>query len=232
MNRPSVWCGDWIHKEIWSDNTVSEGTMTLDREISNLEGVHLISGIAYNMLHQESTITGTLKNDGQTLSGKWKNMETGKTGTFEWHHIPPASFRGHFTIQGNIQKYSWRGNKFTSGFEYIISKEIAISKEISDDTEILNMRTIFLSRETMSKIKNDKTSKPVNNKLTIIKALKIEQPVHILYTVENDVIGKWHKILTRIDNVLRKGYISARYRIRNQSLSTVKLKENGVREAR
>ncbi len=141
INHPCVWCGDWIHWETWGETTVSEGTMTLRPGEPNTGNISTINGSAYSMLHHRCAINGKLKNDGQILVGEWKNNETGKTGTFEWHHVPPESFRGYFTIQGNVGKYPWRGNKFTSDFKYLISHEIKA------DIDTLNLSTIFLSQD-------------------------------------------------------------------------------------
>lgn len=215
----SVWGGDWVHRETWNNKAfkISDGTMTLKLKKTDTGDSPTIEGKAYNMLHQESSIIGASKNGGQTLTGKWENKETGKTGTFEWQYIPPASFRGNYTINGNKSKYSWQGNKFTSGFEYELSDEIVAK------TGLLNLRTIFLSLNTLSRIRNNKDLEQEVNNSTIIKALKKDDVLHILDTIESNVdqIEKWYKVLTRVDNVLRTGYISARF----EGLSTIKLKQ-------
>ncbi len=72
-------------------------------------------------------------------------------------------------------------------------------------------------------MKIDKAFERKVDKATIITVLKKKQPLHILETVENNVlkIGRWYKVLTRIDNGdLRKGYIAARF----NNYSTIKLK--------
>ena len=208
INSASVWIGDWLHRETWSNKprSIHEGTMTLKMKKSNSGGSHAIEGNSYNISNQESIIIGTLKNDGKTLIGEWKNKEAGKTGTFEWHYIPPASFRGYYTIRGDNSKYSWCGDKFTSDFGY------EISKDIMPDTDFINLRTIFLSEHTLSKMKEDTGFEQMVDKSTIIAPLKVGTELHVLDTVECKVnkVGKWYKILTRIDKVLRIGYISSR----------------------
>jgi len=213
----SGWSGDWIHRETWSDMTVSEGTMTLNLENSGSNGSPSINGSAYNMLHQKISIKGTSMNSGTTLVGTWKNEETGKKGTFEWQYIPPSTFSGHFIFQGEGKEFTWKGVKYTSGYNYIITGETV------PNIGYLNMRTIFLSGNTLSKMKKDVEFQREVDKSTIIKALKAGDELSIIETLEsqeND-IGKWYKILTRIDGVIRKGYISALY----NNLSTITLKK-------